>query len=479
MDPSPLPMLKAMLPKLPLIGKITVWHALGLSEHSKHWDLRSELTIKILRSLLTTPHGQPLSKIQNLSVKDPGVKGRIWISKVTMARPEEDDLRQSLFGVIESMKEPGEAPRGFKEPELSSVEAEWTGYRSGATSQSLPLDIPEAQKYTELMREVSKPTTILYFHGGAYYLMDPASHRPTTKKLAKLTGGRCLSVRYRLAPQNPFPAALLDALISYLTLLYPTPGSFHEPVAAHHVVLAGDSAGGNLCLVLIQVLLEFRRQGLKIRWNGEPRDIPLPAGAAMLSSWADVLHSMPSCETNAIYDYLPSRTIQLERMEYPRCHIWPTDPPRRHLYAEDAVLCHPLVSPLAAKSWEGCCPLWIETGQELLSDENKFMATKAASEGVTVVFEEYEAMPHCFAMVLPSLPASRRCFDGWAAFVRDAVKNPENMETRGTRIHAKTLIETPIDLKTLSPLTWEEVITQMRRGVVDMSARNTNAMPKL
>ena len=71
------------------------------------------------------------------------------------------------------------------------------------------------------MKECKSPVTVLYFHGGAYYLLDPSTHRPTTKKLAKLTGGRCYSVRYRLAPQNPFPAALLDALVSYLTLLYP------------------------------------------------------------------------------------------------------------------------------------------------------------------------------------------------------------------------------------------------------------------
>ena len=88
-----------------------------------------------------------------------------------MPRPEEDDIRQALFKVIEALKEPGEAPGGFAEPDLLPVEAEWTGYRVGATKQSHEVRIPEQQKYTEMMKEVTSPTTVLYFHGGAYYLI--------------------------------------------------------------------------------------------------------------------------------------------------------------------------------------------------------------------------------------------------------------------------------------------------------------------
>jgi len=208
METSPIPMLKAMLPKVPLIGKTALYHTLGVSEHSKHWDLKTELTVNILRSFLVDSPSQSISKLQRITLKDKGIKGRIWISKITLPKPDDDDIRQALFKAIEELKEPGEAPGGYKEPDLLPVEAEWTGYRAGATKKSVELKIPEAEKYTKLMREVSLPTTILYFHGGAYYLMDPVTHRATTKKLAKLTKGRCLSVRYRLAPQNPFPAAL-------------------------------------------------------------------------------------------------------------------------------------------------------------------------------------------------------------------------------------------------------------------------------
>lgn len=396
-----------------------------------------------------------------------------------MPKPEEDDIRQGLFKAIEALKEPNDAPGGYTLPELLPVEAEWTGYRSGATKQSADLRTSEEEKYKELMKEVSSPVTVLYFHGGAYYLMDPASHRPTTKKLAKLTKGRCLSVRYRLAPQNPFPAALLDALVSYFTLLYPPAGSFHGPVEARHIVLGGDSAGANLCLVLLQTLLEFRRQGLRIWWNSEEREVPLPAGIALCSPWADITHSSPSCEINGTYDYLPPQSAAGKRREYPPCSIWPASPPRNNLYAEDAVLCHPLVSPLATKSWAGSCPMYIETGTELLTDEDKYLAQKAVSQGVPVVFEEYEAMPHCFGMVLEALPGSRRFFTGWSEFITQVTRDPESVKTRGVLIKAKTLQEEHLDVTHLTNFTDQEVITRMTERAKNLGPKKSDPISKL
>ncbi|TVY50086.1 Esterase [Lachnellula occidentalis] len=467
MDPSQVAMLKAMIPKVPVMGKTALSHTFGFSEQSKYWDLRSALVIGVLRSFMVDSPPQSIGKLQKFSLRDPGIKGRIWISKVTMPRPEEDDIRQALFKAIEVLKEPGEAAGGYKEPELMPVEAEWTGYRAGATEKSAELKIPEEQKYTEMMKEATSPTTVLYFHGGAYFLMDPSSHRPTCKKLAKLTKGRVFSIRYRLAPQHPFPSALLDALVSYFTLLYPPPGSLHEAVKPEHIVFAGDSAGGNLCLVLLQTLLEFRRQGLKIRWNGEEREVPLPAGAALCSPWADVTHSSPSCENNAAFDYLPPPSASAA---IPKDTIWPIEPARSTLYADDALLLHPLVSPIAAKSWEGSCPLYIETGRELLTDEDKYLAAKAAEQNVPVVFEEYEAMPHCFAMLLNELPGGRLFFESWAGFISD-VTHGKSVETSGKKILAKSLKEEKLDVVGLREVSDEVVVERMRERVQMMSEK--------
>jgi acetyl esterase/lipase len=476
---DPLPILKMMLPRVPLIGKTVAFHALGLSETSKQWDLKTELIVNVIRSFLIFPSSNPVSKTQHISLKDPGIKGKMWISKVTLPVPEEDSIRQSLFKAIEAMKEPDSPSGGYHEPELKPVEAEWTGYRSGATKKSPRLRISEEEQYAELMKEVTAPTTILYFHGGAYYLMDPASHRPTVTKLAKLTKGRCLSVRYRLAPQNPFPAALLDALVAYFTLLYPLPGSYHTPVAPEHIVFAGDSAGGNLCTALMHTLLEFRRQNLNIRWNGEDREVPLPAGLALNSPWMDITHSSPSCETNANWDYLPALSSESTGNEYPPCPIWPANPPRRNMYAEDAVLRHPLVSPIVAKNWEGCPPIYIVMGQELLADEGKYVSMVAARQGVQVVFDEFEAMPHTFALILEGHEGGRLCFTKWAAFINACVTDPKNVKTVGHKIKVKTLQETELDMLTLSPFTAEEVASRMKKMVPEMSPKHTDTLSKL
>jgi hypothetical protein len=236
-------MLMMLLPKLPLIVWVSVMHVLRLSESAKYLDLRSALVVSVLRSFLepSPSQEQSISAVQRLTLKDPGIKGRIWVSTYTSPPPPETDARDALMKAIRDMSDPSlPAPQHRTVPEMVHVQAEWTGFRAAASSDAPLPAISGKEMYHKMMAECTEPTTILYLHGGAYYLCDPSTHRPATKQLAKQTGGRCYSVRYRLAPQNPFPAALLDALVSYLTLLYPPPGAFHEAVKPEHLVIAGD-----------------------------------------------------------------------------------------------------------------------------------------------------------------------------------------------------------------------------------------------
>lgn len=236
--------LELLLPKLPLIVKVALFHLIKASPPAKYVDLRTELTVAVLRSFLTPTTQRSISETQRLANRDPGIKGRIWVATYTAPAPPEPSARDAVVQAVQALStknRPPEALEGLSQwPDMVAVQAEWTGYRSHATKSSRLPPITDKEMYGEMMKEVKTPTTVLYFHGGAYYLMDPATHRPTTKKLAKLTEGRCYSVRYRLAPQNPFPAALLDALHSYLALLYPPEGAFHEAVKPEHVIFAGD-----------------------------------------------------------------------------------------------------------------------------------------------------------------------------------------------------------------------------------------------
>ncbi|KAL8768653.1 MAG: hypothetical protein Q9209_005212 [Squamulea sp. 1 TL-2023] len=467
MDTSPLGLLRVLLPKVPFIAKTALWHTLWLSPTSSKWDLRTEIIVNIIRSLLNSPKPTPLLKQQQWSLKDPGIKGPMWISKVTLPKPEEEDIRDILIETIKSLK----AGDGvYTSPALLPVEAEWTGYRANVRHDRPRLDLSEAQHYGRLMSEVTSPVTILYTHGGVHYLMDPSSHRIPTSRLAQLTNGRCLSVRYRLSPQNPFPCALLDVFQTYLSLLHPPPGSFHEPVVARNILLAGDSAGGNLSFALVQLILEINRSSTRnvLAFHGRSIELPLPlpAGVASSSPWMDISRCMPSVRSNARYDYLPPPMGAEAVARFPQDEIWPTDPPRGDVYCDLSMLDHPLVSPLAAQDWTGSCPMWFAYGEEMLADEGKAVASLAARQGVTVIWEQFEAMPHCFTLLFENLEAGRTSFRNWAAFCVKVAGGADGnegakLETKGTWFAAKTCIKTAVDVNSLAVCSQDEVLEKM------------------
>jgi len=237
-----IPLLWAVLLRIPLIARVILFHILKWTEQSKYVDLRTEVTVSVIRSFIMPSRPETITATQKRLTRDPGIRGRMWISKYTAPAPAPGDtsIRDVVVRAIQGLWPAGEPAAAVRLPDILPVEAEWTGYRAGVGAKARLPDISEREKYYEMMSEVKTKVTVLYFHGGAYVVMDPATHRATTKKLARLTGGRCYSVRYRLAPQHPFPAALIDALTSYLTLLYPPPGAFHEAVPSEHIVFAGD-----------------------------------------------------------------------------------------------------------------------------------------------------------------------------------------------------------------------------------------------
>lgn len=458
---KPSTLFRFLLPKAPALAKQALWHSLWLSPTSSKWDLKTELAVKLLRDIINPKVPLPISKFQALTLKDPGIRGRMWISKVTLPAPAEDDIRNALITAIEDLKGGSEK---FDIPGLVSVEAEWTGHRANVDSQRLRPDLSEAQHYVKLMSEVSSNVTVLYFHGGAFFLCDPATHRKPVARLAWLTRGRCLSVRYRLSPQHPFPAALLDAFLAYISLLSPADGSFHSATPASHIILAGDSAGGSLALCLLQLLIHLQRT-LPLRtitFNNRSVPIPLPAGVATLSGWTDITRCLPSWIHNAPFDYLPPPLTSDVIARFPKCDLWPTDPLRGDLYCDTSMMCHPLVSPLAAMDWHGSCPVWFSYGQEMLLDEGKALAARMAKQGVTVAWEEWEAMPHCFAQLFKWLPAGKKCFAQLADFCEGAVNG--SIKLKGTWYEAKTGKERPVAVEKLSVWEDEEISLRMRRA---------------
>ncbi|KAF1836979.1 acetyl-hydrolase [Decorospora gaudefroyi] len=467
MESSPSALLKLLLPKTPMLLKTALRHTLSMSPTSSTWDLRTEITINILRDMMgpgSTP--TPISKLQRLTCKDTGVKGKVWVSKVKSDVPQEDDVRQLLFKAINDM---GTGAEQWTKPEQRPLEAEWQGYRADAKdNEPEPTGLSEKEKYDNLMKETKSKVTLLYFHGGAMYLLDPATYRNLGIKIAKETGGRVFNVRYRLSPQGPFPSALLDCFTAYLSLLSPPPGAYHDPVPANEIVFGGDSAGGTCCSALLQLLLQIHRstpagQTPTVRFHGKEVEIPLPAGIAMTSPWLDITRGLPSIESGVKYDYLPPPS-QTDQREFPHDEAWPTNPPRADLYCEGSALMHPLVSPLAAKDWSSAPPLFFSVGQEMLRDEDAVLAQRAVAQGVTVVWREFEAMPHCFAMLLEGLPAGAVHHEEYGKFCKEVVEG-KRLGNSGVFIKAKSLKREDVDVaRGLTEIRDEEVEGYMRKG---------------
>jgi acetyl esterase/lipase len=205
---------------------------------------------------------------------------------------------------------------------------------------------------------------ILYLHGGAYFFSSLDTHRYQIQRHARLLGGRAFAPSYRLAPQYPFPCGLQDALASYLYLVSPPPHAAHPAISPANIIISGDSAGAGLVLALLCVIRDS---------GGE---VPMPAGATLISPWVDLSHSFRSIMADDSTDYIPS-----EGFHYRPSLAWPPvagdaidieiEHPKTgqretrvldeqiQMYTSNRMISHPLVSLINQGSLGGLCPLLI------------------------------------------------------------------------------------------------------------------------
>jgi acetyl esterase/lipase len=200
---------------------------------------------------------------------------------------------------------------------------------------------------------------MLYFHGGMYVTGSAESHRPHVIKFVKGSGINALVFNYRLAPENPFPAALNDAIAAYRYLL-------ENGFEARNIVFAGDSAGAGLCLA---TLLAIKDEG-----------IALPAAAAVLSPWTDLARTGESYTTNVEKCLSPKGSSENASA----------------FYAGGNDKRNPYISPLYG-DLKGLPPLHISAGSnEILRDDSIRFAEKARKAGVEVTLLVGGGMCHCY-----------------------------------------------------------------------------------
>ncbi|KAI8984464.1 Alpha/Beta hydrolase protein [Mycotypha africana] len=291
--------------------------------------------------------------------------------------------------------------------------------------------------------------------------------------------GTTCAIDYRLAPQHPFPAAVEDALATYLYMIDPPKGI--QPISPEKIVVSGDSAGGGLTFALLIAIRDAK--------------LPAPAGAMTLSPWVDLTHSFPSIMTNIATDYLPpvgfkhapSPALDYARLPYkkedaemleqaraeasasvttdtdgklevpvdksdanrrisigpfgeciPRASIDGSDVYRVQFYADNDALKIPMVSPVFdRRHLRGLPRVLVQCGTaERLRDESVYLALQASNafsednentasrdKLTNITLEMYTDQPHVFQLFF-SHKCTSRAVKNLAAFVRDVTNSP-------------------------------------------------------
>jgi epsilon-lactone hydrolase len=226
---------------------------------------------------------------------------------------------------------------------------------------------------------------LLFFHGGGYCSGSIVSHRRMVTEAGRAAKIPTLAVAYRLAPEHPFPAALDDALSAWRFLR-------SQGIAAAHIAVGGDSAGGGLTVALINRLRDLQKDSSE----------ELPGCAWLCSPWTDLTMSGTTLATKDAVDPLIHKTY----LEELAAAYVPAGMDRKDLRVS------PLFSDL-----KGLPPTLIQVGsaETLLADATRFAAAAGAAD-VAVTLEVWPNMTHAWHMWNAHLDAGRRALASAGAF---------------------------------------------------------------
>ena len=246
-----------------------------------------------------------------------------------------------------------------------------------------PVDLDGVPGEWSMVPGTDPSRVLMFFHGGGYCSGSIRSHRRMATEAGRAAGVRTLAVGYRLAPENPFPAARDDALTAWHWL-------GKQGIDAAHIAVGGDSAGANLSVALIN----------QLRADSEE----LPACAWLVSPWTDLTMSGSTMTTKDAVDPLMHKGYLQELANaYVPAGMESNDPRISVLYAD----------------LHGLPPALIQVGSDetLLDDASRF-ATAAGAADVPVTLEIWPYMIHAWHLWNAHLDAGRRALASAAAFIR-------------------------------------------------------------
>lgn len=222
---------------------------------------------------------------------------------------------------------------------------------------------------------------IIYYHGGGFLFGSSRSHRVIATHLARAANCCVLAADYRLAPENPAPAAHDDAVAVYRWAL-------DKGFAAKSIALCGDSAGGNLAL---STAVRAKKEGLQ-----------QPVSVMLMSPWLDLEHSGESHKENA---YAPPLSPELMGL-FLACYATGIDPKSAQItpFYED---------------FTGLAPVLVHVGSwEMLRDDSVRVVEKLKAAGVDADLKIFDGMIHSWQLFAPMLDEAMASIEEAADFMK-------------------------------------------------------------
>ncbi len=290
-----------------------------------------------------------------------------------MPSRQHESVKNILIKATKPLKEKGKIPEIHHMRHLLELGTFFYLLPWGVHHKQIKIKVKDSL-FTHINADLIVPTNadkkkvLLYFHGGGYTIGSINSHRSLVGKIAKKVGMIALLPDYRKAPESPYPAALDDAVSSYLSLL--DRGKLPE-----NIIFAGDSAGGGLAFSL----------GLKLR------DLkhPLPAAIIGLSPWVDLAATGESIKINAENDPL-NDINKLKR--------W------AEMYAVNEDLQNPFISALYGDFYEFPTSLIQCSTSEMLYDDGLRLHEKMKNQNINSKLQTWDGLMHWWHLFQKIIP---------------------------------------------------------------------------
>ncbi len=240
-------------------------------------------------------------------------------------------------------------------------------------------DIPIRLYYPQ--EEVDSLPLIVFYHGGGWTVGSLDSHDYPCRALAKKANAIVVSVDYRLAPENKFPAGFNDATKAYRWVVE---NASHLGGDPQRIAVAGDSAGGNLAAAVSQEMTKAKEEFS-------------PIYQLLIYPATNLYEEEVSMETFSEGFYLTREDVRWYKEQY--------------IHSKEEAK-NPQVSPLLALKFENLPPAFVVTaGFDPLRDEGKFYAEAMRNAGVKVRYKCYPGLIHGFFSTAGGIRQAKLAFD--------------------------------------------------------------------